>query len=223
MTDQTQNRLSPGLKLALELGPLLIYFLITFKVHERFGFDWGEEVYRPAVIWLIISTPIQVAVLWWGERKVPWSALITAIFLVGFGLVSLALGDDRWIKAKPSIVYLFFAGALATGLMTRRPLLKFVLGSQIDATDAQWRQLSVNFTLFFVALAALNEVLWRGIDLFMVQYFAGLPGSPSDPSFQAWSATKPAFMVLSFVFTMWQLWPLLQGKIEAEEEKSAQG
>ena len=43
MTDQTQNRLSPGLKLALELGPLLIYFLITFKVHERFGFDWGEE------------------------------------------------------------------------------------------------------------------------------------------------------------------------------------
>ena len=51
----------PGLKLALELGPLLIYFLITFKVHERFGFDWGEEVYRPAVIWLIISTPIQVA------------------------------------------------------------------------------------------------------------------------------------------------------------------
>ena len=116
--------------------------------------------------------------MWWGERKVPWSALITAIFLVGFGLVSLALGDDRWIKAKPSIVYLFFAGALATGLMTRRPLLKFVLGSQIDATDAQWRRLSVNFTLFFIALAALNEVLWRGIDLFMVQYFAGLPGSP---------------------------------------------
>ena len=129
MTDQTQNRLSPGLKLALELGPLLIYFLITFKVHERFGFDWGEEVYRPAVIWLIISTPIQVALFCGGaSEKVPWSALITAIFLVGFGLVSLALGDDRWIKAKPSIVYLFFAGALATGLMTRRPLLKVCFG-----------------------------------------------------------------------------------------------
>ena len=220
MTAKSPSRLSQSAKFALEVGPLVVYFLITFKFHERLGFDWGEDAYRPAVIWLLISTPIQVGLLWWGERKIPWSPVIVAVFLIAFGSLSLLLDDDRWIKIKPTIVYLFFTAALATGALLRRPLLQFYVGNQLSATTKQWRRLTRNFIIFFVCLSILNEVFWRGIDWFMAYHFSGLVGSANDASFQAWSATKPFFMLISFVFTIWQLWPLLQGQIsEAKSER----
>ena len=82
----------------------------------------------------------------------------------------------------------------------------------------QWRQLSINFILFFVALAALNEVLWRGIDLFMVQYFAAYLFTKRC-LLQAWSATKPAFMVLEFCLYNVAAVALLQGKIGGRNGK----
>jgi intracellular septation protein len=87
--------------------------------------------------------------------------VVTAVLVVVFGGLTFWLDDPRFIKIKPTIINLLFAGVLIGGLITRRPLLKMLFGEAFNLTEEGWRKLSVRWTLFFLVLAALNEVVWR--------------------------------------------------------------
>jgi len=87
--------------------------------------------------------------------------VVSGIVVVVFGGLTLFLQDETFIKLKPTIVNTMFGLALLGGLYFRKPLLQIVLDSVFDLTDEGWRKLTLRWALFFFALAALNEIVWR--------------------------------------------------------------
>ena len=87
--------------------------------------------------------------------------VVTAVLVVVFGGLTFWLDDPRFIKIKPTIINLLFAGVLLVGLIMRRPLLKMLFGEAFNLTEEGWRKLSVRWALFFLILAVLNELVWR--------------------------------------------------------------
>jgi intracellular septation protein len=47
------------------------------------------------------------------------------------------------------------------GLFFNKPLLGMVLDSVFQLTEEGWRKLTLRWALFFLALAVLNEIVWR--------------------------------------------------------------
>jgi intracellular septation protein len=94
-------------------------------------------------------------------RHLPVMAMVTAIVVLVFGSLTLVLHDDTFIKMKPTIIYLLFGGILLGGLWFNKPLLAVVFDSVFELTDEGWRKLTLRWALFFLALAVLNEIIWR--------------------------------------------------------------
>jgi intracellular septation protein len=140
----------PLLKLAIELGPLLAFFL----VYSRAGIYWATGV-------LMAATVLSLVASWTMFGRLLIMPVVTAVLVVVFGGLTFLLDDPRFIKIKPTIINLLFAGVLLAGLLMRRPLLKMLFGEAFNLTEEGWRKLSVRWTVFFLALAALNEVVWR--------------------------------------------------------------
>ena len=141
---------SPLLKLALELGPIAVFF-VTYTRTDIFT---ATAVFIPTIL-------AALAASWWLTRSLPRMAVVTAVMVVVFGGLTLWLQDATFIKMKPTIVNLIFAGALAFGLWRGRSYLKDVMGDALPLDDAGWMILTRRWALFFLFLAALNEAIWR--------------------------------------------------------------
>lgn len=144
------RRLSPGLKIAVELGPLLVFFL----ANARFGIFAGTAIYMAAAA-------VALAVNRVLTRKIAVMPIVALVFVVAFGALTLLLHDDVFIKLKVTVVNALFGILLVGGLLAGKPLLKIVLDAAIDLDDEGWRILSWRWAIFFFAVAALNEVVWR--------------------------------------------------------------
>ena len=140
----------PVLKLALELGPLVVFFV----ANSRGGLFVGTGAFMAATV-------IALAVSWALTRRIPIMPLVSGAVVLVFGGLTLALQDELFIKLKPTIVNLLFAGALFGGVAFGKPLLAIVFDQAFDLTHEGWMKLSTRWAWFFVFLAALNEVVWR--------------------------------------------------------------
>jgi intracellular septation protein len=138
------------LKLFIELGPLLVFF----ATYGRAGIYWATG-------FLMAATLVALAASYKLLGRIPVVPLVTAVLVIVFGGLTFWLDDPRFIQMKPTIINLFFAGALLVGLLTGRPLLKLLLGDALDLTAEGWRKLSARWVVFFLVLAGLNEVVWR--------------------------------------------------------------
>lgn len=138
------------LKLALEMGPLLIFFF----ANSRFGI-------LPATVAFMIATVASLSVSYAMVRTVPMMPLVGGAFVLLFGGLTVYLQDELFIKLKPTIVNLIFAGILTVGLLMNRLFIKIVLEAAIRLTDQGWLILTRAWIGFFVVLAALNELAWR--------------------------------------------------------------
>ena len=151
MESQKPDEQSPRwLKPSTEYGPLAVFF----AAYLLFGLI-------PATGALIVATLAALAVAWSVERRLPLMPLVTAIIVSIFGGLTIWLEDETFIKMKPTIVQALFAAVLLGGLAVRRPLLKPLLGAAWQMDDTGWRKLTFRFALFFLAMAALNELVWR--------------------------------------------------------------
>jgi intracellular septation protein len=137
-------------KLLVELGPLLLFFL----VNSRAGIFWGTGVLIVATVISIIASRVMFG-------KLAIMPLVSAFFVIIFGGLTLWLADDLFIKLKPTIVNLIFATVLLGGLIFGHSLLRHLFGDVFKLTDEGWRLLTLRWGLFFVGLAILNEVVWR--------------------------------------------------------------
>jgi intracellular septation protein len=127
---------------------------------------------------LIAASLIALLLAWLLERRVPLVPLVTAGIVVVFGGLTLWLQDETFIKMKPTIVQAMFALILLGGLAFGRPLLKPLLGPMMPPmSDRAWRQFTLRYALFFVAMAGLNELVWRtqSTDLWVTFKVFGLP------------------------------------------------
>ncbi len=138
------------IKLALEMGPLLLFFV----VNSLYGIFAGTTVLVVATIVSLVTSRIVL-------RRTPIMPLVGGSFILVFGILTLVFEDDTFIKIKPTIVNLLFAGALTTGLLLGRNWLKLLFESAFQLPDDIWRVLTWRWAAFFVLLAVLNELVWR--------------------------------------------------------------
>ncbi|MBB4286688.1 septation protein A [Roseospira goensis] len=139
------------LKLLLEAGPLLVFFV----ANAAFGLIPGTAAFVVATVASLIASRLLMG-------RVPVMPLVGGVFVIVFGGLTVLLDDDLFIKIKPTIVNLLFAAILAVGLASGRHFLKLVFDGAFQLTERGWRVLTLRWSLFFVVLAVINEVVWRG-------------------------------------------------------------
>jgi intracellular septation protein len=156
------------LKPAVDYGPLAVFFASYLLLGLM-----------AATAALIAASVVALALAWFLERRVPLVPLVTAAIVVVFGGLTLWLQDETFIKMKPTIVQAIFALVLLGGLAVGRPLLKPLLATMMPPmSDRAWRQFTLRYGLFFVAMAALNELVWRtqSTDVWVTFKVFGLSG-----------------------------------------------
>jgi len=154
-----QKRLPPLLKLVLELGPLVLFFL-TNAYADRFGYAEHQRIFAATALF-VVATVAALTVNYALVRKLPVMPMVSGVVVVVFGGLTLALQNEIFIKLKPTIVNTMFGLILLGGLYFRKPLLEIVLDSVFELTEEGWRKLTFRWALFFFALAVLNEIVWR--------------------------------------------------------------
>ena len=174
MTPTAKPQLHPLLKLALDIGPLLVFFV----ANSRFGIFAGTAVFMVAVV---VALGISYAM----TRHWPVMPVVSAVIVLVFGGLTLFLHDETFIKVKPTIIYTLFGAALLVGYVFDKPLLEIVFDSVFHLTDEGWRKLTLRWALFFFVLAGINEFFWRSF------------------STETWIASKmfvsfPATMIFAF-------------------------
>jgi len=137
-------------RLLLDLGPLLVFFA-GFKYLGIFG---ATAAFMAAVLG-------SLAAGWLLEKKLSPMPLVTAVLVIVFGGLTLYLKNDIFIKMKPTVLYAFFAITLIGGLGFNRLFIKYVFAQAFDLDEPGWRQLTWRWGLFFLALAVINEMVWR--------------------------------------------------------------
>jgi len=164
-------QLNPILKLVLDIGPLLLFFVANSKpalflpvvapllpagvaAGERGGIFVATAVF---MITIVIALAISYAL----TRHLPIMPLITAVIVLVFGSLTLVLHDELFIKLKPTIIYVLFGGVLLGGLAFGKPLLGTVFDSVYHLSEEGWRKLTLRWAGFFFTLAVLNEIVWR--------------------------------------------------------------
>jgi intracellular septation protein len=145
-----RKALNPMLKFALELGPLALFFI----VYGKLGIFAATGILMASVL---VTLAVSYAML----RRIPIMPLITAVIVLIFGSLTLVLHDETLIKIKPTALYILFGAALFVGLWLKRPLLKILFDGALHVTDEGWRKLTWRWAFFFLALAVLNEIVWR--------------------------------------------------------------
>ena len=187
------QKLNPFLKLALDIGPLVLFF----AANARFGIFAATAVFMVAVLAALAFAYVKT-------RRIEVMPLVTAIIVFIFGGLTLVLHNDTFIKLKPTIIYLLFGGTLVGGLLFGKSFLGALFDSVFDLTEEGWRKLTLRWALFFFALAVLNEIVWRNF------------------STDIWVSFKLFGVVpLTFLFGAAQ-YPLLQRYARAESVPSKQ-
>ncbi len=165
------------LKLALELGPLVIFFVVNARTDIFVATAWfmGAMVISLSLSWLLLK---RIAVM----------PLVTGVVVLVFGGLTLYLQDDTFIKMKPTIVNVMFGTVLLGGLVFGHSLLRHVFGEVYKLQEKGWSVLTLRWGVFFFVLALLNEVVWRN---FSTDFWV---------SFKVWG-----IMPLTIVFSLLQM------------------
>lgn len=177
--------LSPGVRLAIDIGPIAVFFLANFLTP---GLDIVKLLAGTAAF-MVASVAAMIYSLVKAGRVSPMLWLTGTLVLV-FGGLTLWFHNKEFVQVKPTVIYAILSAILIFGLVTGRPLLSLLLDAAYPGlNDAGWRKLTINWALFFAFLAALNEVvrhefsfqfwlgfkLWGVIPLTLVFTFANVP------------------------------------------------
>ncbi|MCR4269387.1 septation protein A [Nitratireductor sp. ZSWI3] len=193
--------MNPLLKLALELGPLLVFFFVNARgewLAERVPAltALGGPIFMATGLFMA-ATVIALAVSWGLTRTLPIMPLVSGVVVLIFGALTLYLHNETFIKMKPTIVNSLFGVVLLGGLALGKSLLGYVFDSAFKLDAEGWRKLTLRWGLFFLFLAVVNEVVWR---LF---------------STDAWVAFKVwGIMPITILFTMSQMPLIMRHSLE---------
>ncbi len=150
MTATAKPQLNPLLKLAFDLGPLVLFFF----ANSRYGIFVATGTFMVAVLAALAASYVLT-------RHLPIMPVVTAVIVLVFGGLTLVLHNDLFIKIKPTILYALFGAVLLGGLFFGKSFLGIIFDSLFHLTDEGWRKLTVRWAMFFFVLAVLNEIVWR--------------------------------------------------------------
>ncbi|MBU9696844.1 septation protein IspZ [Rhodobacteraceae bacterium HSP-20] len=157
------KKLHPGVKLALELGPVALFFAGYLKLKDQV-FTIGGAEYGGFIVVTALFIPLMVVttgILWGLTGKLSKMQVATVVLVVLFGGLSVWLNDERFFKMKPTMIYLLFGGILGFGLLRGQSYLKAVMEEALPLQAEGWMILTRRLCAFFFGLAVANEVVWR--------------------------------------------------------------
>ena len=137
-------------KLIIDIGPLAVFFIF-----------YTRSDLQSAILPFMIATIIAVLFSYTLEKKIPVMPTVGAIIILVFGGLTIYFDNDVFFKMKPTIINLLFAGILYGGIVLKKPLLRYLLGAALKLQDEGWSILTKRWIGFFIALAILNEIIWR--------------------------------------------------------------
>lgn len=154
------------LKLALEMGPLVVFFAAN---------TYGEELAQSFLVlaelggkifvgtaFFMVAMVISLALTWWLERRVALMPLVTGVMVLVFGALTLYLQDETFIKVKPTIVNVLFGVTILVVLFVfKKPVMKILFDGPFKLDDEGWTKLSFRWGCYFLFLAVVNEIVWR--------------------------------------------------------------
>jgi intracellular septation protein len=184
------KQVSPGLKLALEFGPLALFFI----ANQKFGIFAATAA-------LMVGVLLTLGVSWSITKRLPVMPVVTAALVLVFGTLTFLLQDETFIKLKVTILYSLFGSALLGALYFDKLLLPIIFDAAFHVDDAGWRKLTWRWGFFFFFLAGLNEVLRRVLTT------------------DAWVNFKVfGILPLTFVFVLSQMPLVFRHEIRPEED-----
>ena len=137
-------------KLLIDIGPLAVFFVF-----------YTRNDLKTAILPFMIATIIAVIFSYIIEKKIPIMPTAGASIILVFGGLTIYFDNETFFKMKPTIINLLFAGILYGGIILNKPLLRYLLGAALKLQDEGWDILTKRWIVFFIALAILNEVIWR--------------------------------------------------------------
>lgn len=167
------KQVSPMIKGLLEYGPVVIFFA-TYVLFKDSVLTLGGQEYTGFVLATMVFVPLLIATTfigWLLTGEVARMQVLTVVLVVIFGGMTILFNDEKFFKMKPTLVYLLFGGALSIGLLQGKSYLNSVMGQMVDMAHEGWMILTRRITVFFFALAILNEAIWRTQTTEMWVYF----------------------------------------------------
>lgn len=157
------RKINPILKLVLEIGPVILFFVLFGRLKGQTFHIGGAEysgfiVTTAAFVALIVLT---TGILWALTGELSKMQLLTLVLVVVMGGLSIWLNDERFIKMKPTLLYLAFGGILGWGLLRGKSYLSLVMSDALPMRPEGWMILTRRLAAFFFALAVANEAVWR--------------------------------------------------------------
>jgi intracellular septation protein len=173
------KKINPTLKMLLEFGPVVLFFIGYLKLKDEVFLIAGQE-YQGFIVVTAAFIPLMVLstlVLWKLTGHLSKMQLATLVLVVLMGGLSVWLNDERFFKMKPTLIYLLFGGALGVGLLRGQSYLKLVMEELMPLEHEGWMILTRRICLFFLGLALANELIWRFLSTDTWVYFKtfGLP------------------------------------------------
>lgn len=185
----SEKPISPGLKLALEFGPVILFFIAYQRMRDDTYMVAGTE-YSGFIVATVLFIPLllaSIATLWKLTGQLSRMQLLTAFMVIFFGGLTVWFNDERFFKMKTTLVYGLFAAVLGTGLLLGKSWLAYVMDGLMPLKQEGWMILTRRLTGLFAVLAVGNEIVWRTM------------------STDAWVKIETfGFPVLIFVFLMAQ-------------------
>ena len=162
-TETSGKEINPFVKLLLEMGPIVLFFIAYMRMKDNVYTISGTEydgfiLVTAGFVLLLIAT---TGLLWFLTGKLSRMQIATLVMVVLFGGMTVWLNDDRFIKMKPTMIYLLFGGTLGFGLLRGSSYLQYVMEGMMPLQDAGWMILTKRLMIFFFGLAILNELIWR--------------------------------------------------------------
>ena len=160
-----EQKINPIIKIILEIGPIIMFFLVYGKIKDKVFQIAGIE-YQGFIIATGLFIPVlllSILLLWLVTGKIARMQIVTAILVVLFGGLTIWFNDDRFFKMKPTIIYLIFGGLLVLGLARGKSYLEYVMEDMLPMEQKGWIILTTRVSIFFFALAITNEVIWRNM------------------------------------------------------------
>ena len=137
-------------KLLIDIGPLAVFFIF----YSRSGL-------QASILPFMLATLIAVLFSYILEKKIPIMPTVGAGIVLIFGGLTIYFDNEVFFKMKPTIINILFAAILYGGILIKKPLLKILLGAALKLKEEGWRILTHRWIGFFIALAILNEIVWR--------------------------------------------------------------
>lgn len=157
------KKVNPLLKTALELGPVVLFFVAYMRLKDQMFQIAGTE-YAGFIVVTAAFVPLMVAstlILWRLTGVLSKMQVLTLVLIVVFGGLSVWFNDERFFKMKPTMIYVMFGAILGFGLLRGESYLRVVMEELMPLQPEGWMILTRRMCGFFFALAVLNEAIWR--------------------------------------------------------------